>query len=404
MNAITLVFRTPSFRILFLTLACLGAFNASVYPYQSLIAIKHIGLTPSDFALILMIASFVNVAAAVLLGVLADQKANRRMTALFCAAAGAIGMGLMILVPGPVAMVLTAAILLPLSQPLYGQIFAVTRLASQGHEPQADGIQSVIRVALSAAFVVMLLFWAYAFQAGFSEIRVYLTGALASLGAIALIVIAWPHDGATKWQDRPSGLNLGEAVRQIGRPHIALRFLCLGAINAAGGIYMATISLVFDASALRGASDVALYVGMVAAWEIPFMLLLPRIIARFSRANLIGFGSAIYVIHLMALHVLADTPLLWIMPFFAGLGGTALLILPISYYQSLMEGRPGATSSLMSVQKLVSDALVALCFAFGMAFGGLTAVAVMGTGVSLAGALLLVLADRGRWLMPRASA
>jgi hypothetical protein len=58
----------------------------------------------------------------------------------------------------------------------------------------------------------------------------------------------------------------------------------------------------------------------------------------------------------------------------------------------------------MSVQKLVSDALVALCFAFGMAFGGLTAVAVMGTGVSLAGALLLVLADRGRWLMPRASA
>ena len=400
MNAIALVFRTPTFRTMFFTLACLGAFNASVYPYQSLIAIKYIGLTPGDFALILMVASFVNVATAVLLGVLADQKANRRQTALICAASGAVAMALMVFVPGPVALVLASAVLLPIAQPLYGQIFALTRLASQGHEAQADGIQSVIRSALSMAFLVMLLFWTFAFREGVSEMNVFLSAGAASLVAVALIVFAWPRDGATTWEDRPSGLNLGAAIAQIGRPHIALRFFSMGAINAAGGLYMATISLVFDASPLRGASDVALYVGMVAGWEVPFMLLLPRILGHFSRANLIGLGALTYVLHLIALHFVADTPFVWVLPFFAGLGGAALITLPITYYQSLMEGTPGAASSLMAVQKLVSDGLVAGCFALGMAYWGLTSVALMGAGLSVAGALLLVLSDRNRWLMP----
>ncbi len=401
MNAISLVATRPVFRTLFATLACVGAFNASIYPYQSLIAIKHIGLSPGDFALILMVASCVNVAAAVLLGILADQKANRRNTALVCALAGAIGMALMIVVPGPVALVLTSAVLIPLAQPLYGQIFAVTRLASQGHEGQADGVQSVIRTAQSAAFVVMLLFWTFAFRDGASEMNVYLTAGAAALGSVALILWAWPRDGATAWEDRPSGLNIVQALKQIGRPHIALRFFCLGAINAAGGLYMATISLVFDVSTLRGASDVALYVGMVAAWEVPFMLLLPRVISRFRRADLIALGAAVYVIHLVALHYVADTPLVWVLPFFAGLGGTALITLPITYYQSLMKGAPGAASSLMAVQKLVSDGVVAGCFALGMAFWGLTAVALLGTLLSLSGAVTLALADRRAWLLPR---
>ena len=121
----------------------------------------------------------------------------------------------------------------------------------------------------------------------------------------------------------------------------------------------------------------------------------------FSRANLIGLGALTYVIHLIALHYVADTPFVWVLPFFAGLGGTALITLPITYYQSLMQGLPGAASSLMAVQKLVSDGLVAGCFALGMAYWGLTSVALMGAGLSVAGAVLLVLSDRNRWLMPK---
>lgn len=404
MSAISLVFATPTFRTLFVSLALLGAFNASLYPYQSLIAIKLIGLSPQDFALVLLAASAVNVAAAVLLGILADQKANRRQTALVTACAGALAVSLMLVAPGPVALVLCYGVLLPLAQPLYGQVFALTSLASQGHPAQTAGIQSVIRSGLSAAFLVTLLFWTFAFDAGLSVMNVFVTAGLASFGLVALIYWSWRRDGTTPWQDRPSGLNLTAALKQIGRPHVALRFFCLGAISAAGGLYMTTISLVFDASVLRGPADVALYVGMVAGWEVPFMLILPRFIGRRPRATLIALGAVCYVIHLAALPFVADTAILWVLPFFAGLGGTALITLPITYYQGLMHGTPGAAASLMAVQKLVSDGLVASCFAVGMAIWGLTAVVLMGTFLSLFGALMLYLSDRRLWLMPHVPA
>jgi hypothetical protein len=162
---------------------------------------------------------------------------------------------------------------------------------------------------------------------------------------------------------------------------------------------MMTVSLVFDASPLRGPSDVALYVGLVAGWEVPFMLMLPRIAGRVPRAGLIALGTATYGVHLALLPFLAESPLLWLLPLFAGLGGAAVLILPISYYQDLLERRPGAATSLLGVQKLVADVFVAGVFALGMAIEGLKAVALMGTGLSLMGALALYLADRRGWLV-----
>lgn len=398
--ALALILVDPTFRAMALLLALLGAFNASVYPYQSLIAIERIGLSPGDFALVLLASSAMSVASAVLLGVLADQRANRRQIALWTAAAGALAAGLMLGLPGPVAFVLAHGILLSVAQPLYGQVFALTRLAGHRHGGRLDGIQAVIRAAMSVAFLAMLLFWTFAFGAGgMSELWVYLSALLAGAAMLAVILRAWPRDGATEWEDRPSGLNLRAALAEIARPHVALRFFCLGALASAGGVYMATISLVFDASALRGPSDVALYVGLVAGWEVPFMLLLPRVAGRLPRATLIALGAGSYGLHLALMPFLADTALLWLLPVFAGLGGAAVITLPISYYQGLMQARPGAAASLLAVQKLVADAFVAGIFALGMALSGLTAVALMGTGLSLVGALALYLADRRGWLL-----
>ena len=108
-----------------------------------------------------------------------------------------------------------------------------------------------------------------------------------------LIVVGWPRDGATAWQDNPSGLNFKQAMAEIARPFVLSRLLLLGAINSAGVLYMVLVSLIFDAATPRGASDVALYVGLIAGWEVPFLLLLPRLTTRISRSTLIAAGAAI---------------------------------------------------------------------------------------------------------------
>ena len=79
-----------------------------------------------------------------------------------------------------------------------------------------------------------------------------------------------------------------------------------------------------------------------------------------------------------------------------------VLMLPISYYQDLVAGRPGTASALLALQKLVVDVLTAVVFAIGTALGGFETVALIGVVVALAGALCLYLADQLHWFPARA--
>ena len=231
-----------------------------------------------------------------------------------------------------------------------------------------------------------------AFGFGLSEMAVYVSAGMASLGLSLMIWARWPRDDGMP--DQRSGLRLHQALVEIARPHIALRVVLMGMISSAGNLYMVLVSLVFDASALRDAADVALYVGLVAGWEVPAMLILPRYASRLSRPAMAGIGAALYAVHLVALPVWADTHWLWVGTFFAGVGGAVLITMPIPYYQDLMTGRPGTAAAMLAVQKLASEIIPALVFAGGLALGGFQGAAWIGVLVSLMGAVALWVVDR----------
>ena len=94
-------------------------------------------------------------------------------------------------------------------------------------------------------------------------------------------------------------------------------------------LYFVLIPLVFEATPGRSNADVALHVGPIAGWEVPFMLL-PRFLGHILRTRMILWGTALHVCRLVLMPVLAATPAIWVTIFVAGLGGAAMLILPIS--------------------------------------------------------------------------
>lgn len=375
-------------------LLLLGLQFASVYPYQSLIAIDRIGLSKPVFSLVLVLASLTAVTTAVLFGIWGDQRGSRRNIALTAALAGTLGLGLMIAAPGPLVLILSIGVLLPVASSLYGQLFALARLASAEDGRARDGILGTIRAAMSASFLAMLIYWTFAFRGGTDVMTVFFSAGLASLALLALLWFGWPRDGATAWQDQRSGLNMAQAIREIAHPPVLLRLVLLGALSSMTVLYMVLVSLVFEASALRDTSDVALYVGLVAGVEVPCMLLLPRIALRLPRATLIALGAGLYAVHMLALPLLVDTPLIWIGPLIAGVGGTAMISLPIPYYQDLLAGRPGTASAMLALQKLISDILAAAAFALGTFVGGYATVTVIGVAVAMVGAVGLYLVDR----------
>lgn len=390
------VLRDPTLRLVALALLLMGALNASVYPYQSLVGIERIGLSEPAFALVLVAASVTSVAAALLLGIVSDQRANRRRIALFTAASGAAGVGMMMLAPSPVTFALCHGLLFPVYSSLYGQVFALARLARSDDGAARDAILSTIRSAMSLSFLGMLVFWTLAFRLGADVMAVYLSASAAAVALAVLLHLKWPRDGQTEWQDHPSGLNFAGAMREIAAPRILVRLLLLGAIASAGNLYMILASLVFEASPSRDAGTTALYVGLVAGWEVPFMLLLPYVTHRFRRSTLIAAGTAIYCLHLALMPVVTETAWLWLLPLLAGLGGTAILTLPIAYYQDLLAGRPGTAGAMLALQRLVSELLAAFAFAAGSFIGGHGATALLGASVALTGAVVLWWIDRRR--------
>ena len=401
MRAYPAILRHPNLRLVGLILALIGMHNASVYPYQSLIAIERIGLSEHAFSLMLVQASVAAVTASVLMGILSDHFGHRRRIAAVTALSSTTGIAMILLAPGPLTFWIGQGLLLPIAWAIYGQTFTLARLSPPAEGQTRDATMGALRALMSAGFMATLMVWILAFQRGADEMAVYITGGIASLGMSLAVLFLWPPDGQKGLARPEPGQSLGQTFRAIAHIHILSRLFFIGALAVAGSVYFVLVSLVFEASPLRGPDDVALFVGLVAGWEVPFMLLLPRLTRHLTRATVMALGALVYAVTLALLTFLCDTPYVWILPLLFGAGGAIIITLPILYYQDLVSGRPGTAAALLALQKLVVDALTAGIFALGMTLGTHTTVALIGTAVALAGAACLWLADRQHWFPAR---
>lgn len=395
MSAIRLCLTDPALRAAGLILALQGAVACSFGPYFSTLAVNSYGFGDHGYAILLALASITSVSASVIGGIRADQTANRRKVTLTAVGALILGMVLMTVAPGPWVFALTAAVLIPVSSITFSQVFALARLAATRYPPdQLDGIMAVIRALFALPFIIVLPLWSVALAGGASVTLIFPVGLVLSALMLLAVLRLWPADGTALWEDRPSGLSFRAALAEMGRPDIAGRVIALGAVFSASTVYMSIVSLVMVPAVGRGTQDVALYVGLVAGLEVPFMLMIPGLTRGIPRTRLIFAGAALYCVHVAFLPVLAGSPFVWLLVLPAAIGGAVILTVPIAYLQDLLADRPGAGASLMAVQRLAGDATAATCFALGTTLAGYGTVALLGVAASLIGATTLWAADR----------
>lgn len=338
MSAIRLCLADPALRAAGLVIALQGAIACSFGPYFSTLAVNPFDFGDRGYAILLALSSLVSVSASVIGGIRADQTANRRQVTLVAVMSLLLGTFLMSVTPGAWVFALTAALLIPVSSITFGQVFALARLAATRYEPQQrDGIMEVIRALFAAPFVVVLPLWSLVFAGGASITLIFPVGLVLSAVMLLVVLRLWPSDKAVTWDDRPSGLSFRAALAEMGHLPIATRVLALGAVTGASTVYMAIISLVMVASVGRGTQDVALYVGLVAGLEVPFMLLLPALTRGIPRTWLILGGAALYGVHVALLPMLAGSSMVWLLVPPGAIGGAVTLTVPIAYLQDLLE-------------------------------------------------------------------
>lgn len=391
------ILRDPMLMLSGALLILFGAYAATLAPYASALAVTVFGLSDGAYSALLVVASVLSVSASVGFGILADQRANRRVIALASGGFLVAGTGLMTFGPSVTSFVLAHALILPLSGSLFGQFFALARLAATLH-PERDrpGIQATLRAAFALPWVCVLPIWSVVFGAGVPLITIYPVSLVVAGILLALVWRFWPRDGATRWPDPKSGLSFAQSLREMAEARVLIRVLALGTIHGAVTLYLVVIGLVFAGIAHRGAGDTALYAGILAGLEVPFMLALPMVLGRVSQTGLIWWGMALYGVHLAGLPILAETPYVWLLTIPGAAGGAIVLTQPMAYLQELLAARPGAGASLMALQKLAGDAICAGVFAIGAMLGGYSLAAILGAGLGLVGAGALWALDRRR--------
>lgn len=389
------ILRDPALLLAAALLLLYGAHAATMAPYVSALAVTVFHLSDSAFSLLLVVASGLAVSSSVVFGILADQRANRRGIALVTGVFLTLGTGLVILAPNAPGFAFAHALLLPLSGSFFGQLFALARLAATTH-PEQDrrAVQSTLRALFAVPWVVVLPVWAVAFRAGTPLTAVYPVCFGLSVAILALTVLFWPRDGATRWSDTRSGLTFRQSLGEIAGGRVLARVLALGTIHGAVTLYLVIIGLVFELVPGRGAGATALYAGIMAGLEVPFMLALPRILGRVEARSLIWVGMALYAVHLAGIPLLAGTPFVWLLMLPGAAGGAIVLTQPMAYLQELLSDRPGAGASLMALQKLAGDGICAATFAIGTTLGGYGLVAGLGAGLGVLGAGMLWWMDR----------
>jgi hypothetical protein len=397
MTALLILWRDPALRLASALIFLVGAIVSTFAPHVSVLAVQRFGLGDAGLAVLMVVSMAVMVTASITIGIRTDQTANRRHIAVIAAALWVAGLATMTVRAGALGFILTQGLLFPVASTLFGQIFALARLAASTYPAEVrDTIMSAVRAVFAAPFVLVLPLWAAAFHAG-ADVMVIYPVSLAMAGIIlALIWRHWPVTGQTAWQDLPSGISFRSALAELSRLPVSLRVLALGAVMAGSTTYITVIGLLMTVTPGRGAPDAALYIGLVAGLEVPLMLGLVPLLRRLPRTVLILAGASIYALHLLFLPLLAPGPLVWLLILPAAIGGALTLTLPIAYMQDMMHDRPGAGSSLITLQQLGAHLIAAACLALGTAIAGYALVLVMGAAVSILGAGLLYLADRSR--------
>lgn len=388
-SSVTLLWRDPTLRLVTAATLLVGVQAASLIPYQSLIAVQKFGLSDAQYSMVLLAAAAIGVTSSLLVGAYTDQTARRRDPAIAAACLMTLGLLTVWVLPTSLSFVVAHALLLPLAWTVFGQMFALARLAASGYaQTQRDGAMTAIRALFALPFVVVLPLWAVAFQWGISLLSVYIVAGTAAAAAAVLIIRYWPRDGSGSWSDEQSGLTLIQSLAEMGRIRVVVRTLLAGTVQGGITLYMALTGLILT-NAGRSTGEVGIFIGLIAGLEVPFMILAGGLLHRVTKTEMISAAALLYAGFLVVFPLTGGSPWLWALIVPAAMGAGVILSVSIAYVQDLMSDRPGAGGALIAVLNVSGQIAAAAIFAVGTWIGGYGTASLLGSGtIAMAGTCL----------------
>lgn len=378
-----------------------GFAGAATSPYQSVVAIRDLGLSDRAYAALALAASVANVSLSIALGLLSDRLASYRRPLIFASAFGILGYGMIWLLPSTLTFILAALGPLALFHATNAMLFGSVRAHADNFSlAEANIVNALMRMMVSLSWVLVPGIVGLALRGQESMIAAWGIAAAAAAACTATVVFWLPPDhtgrparAAIDSTRQPALQDLAQLVRW----GVLLRVAGVALISQVLHVNGAALPLIVTGQAGGRAEDIGFLVGIVAVIEVVFMVFWARVTPRLPVMLALLICAGLYLCYLSAIAMATAPWHVYAASLVGGFAAAGIISLPIGYLLDLIRDRPGLSASLIAVNMFAGGALGAAAFALGTAIAGYPGAAVLSGIWGVAGAgILLLLERRGR--------
>lgn len=400
-----LIFGNARLRICAFGLFLSGVTFSATMPYQSLVGVDLLKMSSDLYAILVFATSVSGMLIGVSIGLASDRFANRYALIPPAALMGVLGFGLVFLAPRVSTFFFAHLLPIPIAGSLYSLFFAAARMeTNQLPLYERDSVTSTIRALFAISWVVVPTVMGFLLSLGASIYVVYLISAGACLVNAGLFMFyglgknAKPAEAETGAVERPKAKT---RLRDVISWGLAWRLLLIGLIMSAHRLQGILYALVITGTAGGAERDVGIYAGLVAAAEIPLMLVWGRLLRWISKSTALGIGAVFYAAYLGLLSQAHSLEAVyWSIPLNA-VGASVILSVTISYLQGIFEDRPGLSTSLSYITSVIAVGTSSLIFSATTVHLGYSQAALLGAVLVLIGGAGLVLTETSRPTLAR---
>ncbi|MFA0413883.1 sugar efflux transporter [Vibrio renipiscarius] len=333
-----------------------GLCGSFFYPLSSLFIIEALGATPAMLSVYMILSICAAVVVSQFMAVKSDKGWNRKTVLLVALSCYLITVLAFSVIRDYYLAVAVAVIFGSLSGSIFGQLFALGREYADEHIEDSTTFLAIMRAGIAIAWVVGPPI-AFILKASFGFSASFAAAAVATLLSILLAHLYLPNSVIKEKKGR-------EESKGPFSPTIILFSVALVFMFSANNLYVTSMPLYLTQELKVNASWVGYMFGFAALCEIPIMLKVGRMAARFGTMKLLALSLVSGCVFFVAMLHVRDFWQLLSIQLLNGVFIGVTATLGMVAIQDMMRDRLGTASTLFSNLMQVSMLFASLSVGF----------------------------------------
>lgn len=340
---LTALFSIPSYTLLFLCMLLQGMAISLSAPFLSIYFTEQLGVSVGMFGIFLAATLIAGIWISTLIGRRSDLGLNRKSIYLVATLFNALAFSGYLLIKDFTILFIYMTVFTALGSPGMPQLFAISREAvNNSNSTEHAFANSTLRAAFSLGFITGPLIGTLLIAAvGFNGI---FSGTISVFLLIALLVFLFLKSN-TKLKISNEEVKRFRLSQNI---NILLPFLVLIFIYIAHWTSTLNTALFITNNLGGTTNDVGLVSSICAALEIPFMIMLGLLSAKYSNRILMMFGTILGAAYYLVVLISGEMWQLFAAQILLAVFVAVFSAIGISYIQDLLPNMPGYASTLYS--------------------------------------------------------